>query len=135
MVNQVSNMANSKFINIHYPFRDSKNGFFIDLNSTEPEAIKSDLMHLILTRRGQRLYNPRFGTNLLKFIFEPEDGLTLSKIKEEITDVVKRYLPKLKINEILVEQSEENEYAAVIRIDYTITDDVFVTTDFVVINI
>jgi phage baseplate assembly protein W len=66
------------------------------------QAIKADLMHLILTRKGQRLYSPDFGTDLLKFIFEPEDGLTLNGIKSEITTVVKRYLPKLQIDEITV---------------------------------
>jgi hypothetical protein len=57
------------------------------------------------------------------------------QVKEEINNVVKKYLPKLQINEIMVDQSTESEYAAVVRIDYTITDDVFDTKDFVVINL
>ena len=89
-----------KFININYPFKDSGKGFFLDLNSDTNAAIKADLMHLLLTRKGQRLYNPDFGTDLLRFIFEPEDGLTLNNIKDEIRTVVKRYLPNLTINEI-----------------------------------
>ena len=128
-------MPNGKYININYPFKDSHKGFFLDLNSDDRAAIKADLMHLILTRKGQRLYNPQFGTDLLKFIFEPEDGLTLNDIKTEITTVVKKYLPKLQINEISVTPSEESVHAAVVRIDYTITDDVFTTEDFVIINI
>ena len=125
----------SKYININYPFRDSHKGFFLDLNSDENAAIKADLMHLILTRKGQRLYNPDFGTDLLKYIFEPQDGLTLGGIKEEINTVVKKYLPNLQINNVLVEQSTESDYAAVVRIDYTITNNVFNVTDFVIINI
>ena len=128
-------MAKGKFINIRYPFQDSLKGFFLELNDTDAEAIKSDLLHLILTRKGQRLYNPEFGTNLLKFIFEPEDGLTLTKIQEEITTVVKRYLPKLQINNITVDPSIESDYAAVVRMDYSITDDVFVISDNIIIKI
>lgn len=128
-------MAKGKYININYPFKDSHKGFFLDLNADDNSAIKADLMHLILTLKGQRLYNPDFGTNLLRYIFEPEDGYTLEKIKTEITTTVKKYLPKLVINEISVEQSTENDYAAVVRIDYQITDDVFTTSDFVIINI
>ncbi|MEG7772316.1 hypothetical protein U2088_15380, partial [Listeria monocytogenes] len=78
-------MANGKYININYPFKDSKKGFFLDLNDEDNQAIKADLLHLILTRKGQRLYNPDFGTDLIKFIFEPEDGMTLNDIKSEIT--------------------------------------------------
>ena len=128
-------MATGKYININYPFKDSKKGFFLDLNSDDSSAIKADLMHLILTRKGQRLYNPDFGTDLLRFIFEPEDGLTLSQIKTEITNVVKKYLPKLQITDITVVQSPDSEYAAVITINYTITEDVFTTTDFVIIQL
>jgi phage baseplate assembly protein W len=128
-------MSNGRFININYPFKDSAKGFFLDLNSDNASAIKADLMHLILTRKGQRLYNPDFGTDLLRYIFEPEDDVSLMQVKEEINNVVKKYLPKLQINEIMVDQSTESEYAAVVRIDYTITDDVFDTKDFVVINL
>lgn len=128
-------MGKTKYININYPFKDSPKGFFLDLTIDNNSAIKADLMHLILTRRGQRLYNPDFGTDLLKFIFEPEDGLTLEKVKEEITTVVKKYLPRLQITAITVTPSPDDEHAAVIRIDYVITDDVFNTTDFVIINL
>jgi phage baseplate assembly protein W len=128
-------MANGKYININYPFKDSNKGFFLDLNSDPNAAIKADLMHLILTRKGQRLYNPDFGTDLLKYIFEPEDGLTLGGIKDEVNTAVKKYLPNLKINSLTVDQSTESDYAAVVRIDYTITNDVFNVSDFVIINI
>lgn len=128
-------MANARFININYPFKDSPKGFFLDLNADSNSAIKADLMHLVLTRKGQRLYDPDFGTDLLKFIFEPEDGVTLSGIQEEIREVVKTYIPKLQVNNVSVTQSPDSEYAAVVRIDYTVTDDVFTYTDFVIINI
>ena len=90
-------MANGKYININYPFKDSKKGFFLDLTEDDNQAIKADLLHLILTRRGQRLYNPEFGTDLLRFIFEPNDSLTQEGIKDEIRTVVKRFLPNLKL--------------------------------------
>lgn len=128
-------MANGKYININYPFKDSKKGLFLDLNSDDNQAIKADLLHLILTRKGQRLYKPDFGTDLMKFIFEPEDGMTLNAIKEEIRNVVKIYLPSLNLDEILIEESEENEYASVVTISYTITDTIFSVSDIVTIKL
>lgn len=128
-------MANGKYININYPFKDSHKGFFLDLNDEDNQAIKADLLHLILTRRGQRLYKPDFGTDLLKFIFEPEDGMTLNGIKEEIVNVVKAYLPQLQIDELSIEESDEDIYAAVVTIKYTVTDAVFSSSDVVVIKI
>jgi len=133
LINNV--MANGKYININYPFKDSKKGLFLDLNSDDNQAIKADLLHLILTRKGQRLYKPDFGTDLMKFIFEPEDGMTLNAIKEEIKNVVKIYLPSLNLDEILIEESEENEYASVVTISYTITDTIFSVSDIVTIKL
>jgi phage baseplate assembly protein W len=124
-----------KFINIAFPFKESNRGDFILLNNDDNKAIKSDLMHLILTRKGERLYLPDFGTNLLKFIYEPNDSLTRNDIKNEITDTVKKYLPNLQINEVNVEPSEDNVYHAKVRIDYTVTEGVFQEKDFIIIEI
>ena len=128
-------MGSAKYININFPFKNSKDGFFLDINSDENAAIKADLMHLILTRKGQRLYLPDFGTDLLRFIFEPNDDLTLSMVKDEIKTVVKKYLPNLSVTDITVTESDISDYAAVININYVITDGVFQTEDFVTINV
>ena len=124
-----------KFINIKYPFKNSDKGYFIEMNKTDNEAIKSDLMHLILTQKGQRFYNPEFGTNLMKYIFEPNDSLTFSDIKEEITDIVKRYIPELNLNNVKLKQLEENEHVVLLTIDYTISDGVFESKDIIEIKI
>jgi phage baseplate assembly protein W len=128
-------MADGKYININFPFKDSKKGFFLDLTEQDNQAIKADLLHLILTRRGQRLYNPDFGTDLIRFIFEPNDALTEEGVKDEIRTVVKKFLPNLKLDEIIIAGSPESEYAAVVTISYTISDDVFTTSDMVVIKL
>jgi len=126
---------NNKYINIEFPFQESKKGFFLELNQVDTKAIRSDLMHLILTRKGERLYNPEFGTDLLRFIFEPNDSLTYSAIKLDIQSVVKKYIPNLEVNDVIVEIDGSNEYKALVRIEYTITEDVFKETDYVVITL
>ena len=128
-------MANGKFININYPFKDSGEGFFLDLTKTDSAAIKADLMHLILTRKGQRLYMPDFGTDLMLYIFEPSDAKTFSEIKLDIKETVKKYIPNLTIEDVIVEQDPTSEHRATIRIDYNITEDVFEEQDFVIINL
>tara|TARA_R110002050_G_scaffold79261_1_gene169309 strand:- start:29248 stop:29637 length:390 start_codon:yes stop_codon:yes gene_type:complete len=127
--------GNGKFINIGFPFQESNQGYFFKLNNDDKNAVKSDLMHLLLTRKGERLYMPDFGTNLLKFIFEPNDITTQSEIKKEINITVKKYIPNLQINDVLVTENEVSEHGVTVRIDYTVTDDVFEDTDFVVIEL
>ena len=72
---------------------------------------------------------------MLRFIFEPNDILTEEGIKDEIRTVVKKFLPNLKLDDIIISASPESEYAAVVTISYTISDDVFSSSDIVVVKI
>ena len=128
-------MANGVYININYPFKDSLKGFFLDLTQTDAKAIKADLLHLLLTRKGQRLYNPEFGTRLLEYIYEPYDELTFSEVREEIDTAVKTYLPQVNLDNLTVEPSPLSEYAVLVTIEYTITDNVFELSEIIQINL
>ncbi len=72
-------MANGITYGINFPFRDSFNGKYLDLSDTSNEEIRSDLIHLLLTRKGSRYFLPEFGTRLYELIFEPMDGPTFAR--------------------------------------------------------
>lgn len=128
-------LEDGKYINIGFPFKESGRGDFIELNNSDKNAIKADLMHLILTRKGERLYMPDFGTDLLKYIFELNDEKTRNSIKADMNETVRKYLPNLQLTDVVVEESPDSEYKVTIRIDYTVTDDVFLESDFVIIQL
>jgi phage baseplate assembly protein W len=131
----------------------------LDLSDNVDEEIRTDLIHLLLTRKGTRYFLPDFGTRLLEYIFEPMDGPTFSQIESEIRESVKKYIPNLKITSIKVydastEESEQNttviqgdervfrvpgiatkEHTAKVRVDYVITTNAFQSSDFIIINI
>ena len=128
-------MASKQYINIQYPFTNSKNGFLFELTDNDNQAIKSDLMHLLLTKKNERFYMPDFGTNLLQYIFEPNDNKSQADLKAEISESVKKYIPNLSIDSLLIENNSLSEYSATISIQYTVTEDVYTLTDIIVINI
>lgn len=125
----------SKSINIKFPFEDSVKGFFLDTNTDDISAIKSDLMHLLLTNKGERYYLPDFGTNLRKFIFDPHDSITQSEIESEISTAVKKYIPNLSISNLDVDYDVNDNHVADVRIDFVISEGVFEKRDFVVIQL
>lgn len=124
-----------KFINIKFPFEDSTRGFFVELNQTTRDALKSDLLHLLFTDKGTRYYLPTFGTNLRRYIFEPNDRPTHEDIMAEIQDAVNTFLPGLRINNIEVDIDPNDENIAVVNIKFSIGEGALEETDFVQIAI
>ena len=150
-------MANGVTYGITFPFRDSFNGKFLDLSDTTEEEVRSSLIHLLLTRKGSRYFMPNFGTRLYEYIFEPLDSPTFDQIETEIKESVEAYIPNLTVTSVQIEapdlvndslqiqtqnsnefsfpQTPEAEYTAKVRINYNITNNVFNTSSFVIINI
>jgi len=131
-----------KFINIEFPFSDDNfKNYFLKMNKNSYDAIKSDLVHLLLTVPGDRLYLPDFGTNLRQYLFEPNDNIVRDDIKSEIQNSVSKFIPNLKISELTVEKPDSSEfgsvseYTAKVKVDYVVTDGALNKTDFVIITI
>lgn len=127
---------------INFPFDDSDSGDFLLLTEIPETEIKSNLIHLLLTRKGSRYYLPDFGSNLYQYVFEPLDDIVISKIEDEINDAVERYIPNLKINNIIIERfydnieyinNQEQQHTIKIKIDYVITSRTFQSSDTVTI--
>jgi phage baseplate assembly protein W len=154
-------MANGITYGINFPFLQSEKGNYFKLTETTDEEIRTNLVHLLLTRRGYRYYLPDFGTRLYEYIFEPLDGATFEEIRAEIEEQVATYIPNLTINSITVEPYSDSqqiegdlnyeqlgqaniyripganteEYTAKIKIDYTNDARAFGSRQFVIINI
>ena len=128
-------MAKDSFINIRFPFFDSEKGFFIDMNKQNKRAIKSDLMHLLLTNKGERLYSPEFGTDLKKYLFEPNIVSVQADIKSEIQKAIDRFIPNLQVDKLLVEPIEGKEHSVIVRLEYTVTNNAFTASDFITIEL
>ena len=87
--------------NIAFPFKDDNEiRSFILMNQVTKDSYSSNLLLLLLTQKGERYYMPEYGTNLLKFIFEPNDQLTSTQVEDEIRNTVSLYLPAVKITSV-----------------------------------
>lgn len=111
----------SKFYGIKYPFmaQDDEN-YYLDVNKDLKDKVRSLLMHVIFTPKGQKLRDPEFGTELIRFIFQPNDGETMEAIKSEVSNVVSKYVNGVKINDLQV-LSDETQRGVFVRLDYTVT--------------
>jgi phage baseplate assembly protein W len=128
-------MAQKAYINIQFPFQDDPDGKFLKMNQDAKRAIKADLVHLLLTNKGERLYLPDFGANLRQYLFEPNDEISANAIRNEINNAIKTFIPNLNVTQLTVTKSENNEYAVVVRIDYLVTVSALQSADFVELEI
>jgi phage baseplate assembly protein W len=126
-----------RYINIKFPIEDDPiNNFFLGRNRTTKEALVSNLNLLLLTNKWERYFYPSYGSDLLRFIFEPNDNNVRDQLDTEIKDMVKRFIPQLTINNIDFRVPEtDKEHKLEIIINFTFTDDVFVEEDTIQINL
>jgi phage baseplate assembly protein W len=132
-----------KTYGIIFPFHDSTNGDYVQLTTYPELEIKSNLIHLLLTRKGSRYFLPDFGTNLYQYIFEPLSDTVLSAIQNEIKTACAKYLPNLQINAVNITQYNsdptyandmEKQHQITVKIDYTINSRTFQVSDDITIN-
>ena len=118
--------------NITFPIKDNvETNTFFQLSDTSKAAYTSDLLLLLLTEKGQRYYMPNYGTNILKYVFQPNDSITFSDIQQEIKTTVAEYIPSLTIDSIDMENDIDSEGATIpenqlnIIVGFTYSDDSF----------
>ena len=64
--------------------------------------IKQSIKNLLLTRKGERLFNVDIGTSLTDLLFEPVDYGTADTIRDEIKVVLNNYERRISILELTV---------------------------------
>jgi phage baseplate assembly protein W len=129
-------MIKKQYFGIKYPFTSTDiENYFVDLNSSKKNKVRSQIMHVIFTPKGQRVRMPEFGTDLIKYIFEPNESNTWKSVKTEISEAVSRYVNNVSLNDIQVARSEENPNAIFVRIDYSVKEGNVITNDSIVTEI
>lgn len=112
-------MAKTQKYGIKYPFTiNNDDGFFVDLNTNLSDGVKSQLLHLIFTPKGQKLRDPDFGTDLIRYIFEPGDSSPFNAIKTEIASQVNKYIPSVEFRDISIHKMNEESSNIVVIIEY-----------------
>ncbi len=96
--------------NITFPFQDDTiTNSFISMNQVSKDSYSSNLLLLLLTQKNERYYEPDYGTNLLKYIFEPNDNISATQVEEEIRDTVALYIPEVKITSVVFNWNNDEE--------------------------
>ena len=93
------------YIGISLPVKFGRNGDF-NRTKTTLRQTSSNIKNLLLTRRGERLGNPTFGSELMAVLFEPMGDELETKIEEAIRASLSEFLPFVNLLDIKFSRSE-----------------------------
>jgi len=117
---------------IALPFGSGRSNF--KLVYTTLEQAKTNIINLLLTHKGERFMQPTFGTNLRRFLFQPNTDSLRGEIRSELLETIKYWLPFVNVDKINVSHTIENtdEYKINISLTFSVIDDItkFTTVTF-----
>ena len=80
-----------------------------DLIATKNEtAIARSVRNLVITKPGERFFNPNLGSRVYETLFENMDEISASDLKDEIRDVIDNYEPRVDLIEVIVNPDYDN---------------------------
>jgi phage baseplate assembly protein W len=105
-------------IGVSLPF-NGPSGPFNSTYSTQTQ-IKSNLLNLLLTNKGERVFNPEFGCDLGRALFEGINENIVETITDLINTNVAIFVPEVQINNVVVDLSTPDNNTVSVTVNYRI---------------
>jgi len=86
-----------KDININFKKHPVTNDLVV---SRDASAIKQAIVNLLLTNRGERVFQPDYGSNIRSQLFEPLDYATAASIKSSILYTIAKFEPRILVESL-----------------------------------
>jgi phage baseplate assembly protein W len=94
-------------------------------------AIVQSITALLLTRKGERPFQPDLGCGIQNALFEPLDYASAGLIRSEINEVLTKYEPRILVENIIVRPDElSNGYQVEMYYRIVGRDDIPVSVEF-----
>lgn len=91
------------------PFIMSKNPFTGDINTVKDVyAVRQSIRNIVMTIRGERPFNDSFGANPINNLFDTLTTLMEIECKNLIQNAIATYEPRVKLTQIIIDQSKVN---------------------------
>jgi len=92
-------------IGVSLPLQFSNNTFSQTFKTID--QVKSNIKNLLLTKRGERVLQPDFGSGLQELLFEQNVTDFEEKIETTINSSIEQWLPYVTVEEIDIEATDE----------------------------
>jgi phage baseplate assembly protein W len=86
--------------------------------SVGAQNVRESIQILLLTRLGERLMYPSYGSSLRTYLFAPNNPATRKSIEDEITRALQQWEPRITVDSLLVAADPSDAQAAIATIQY-----------------
>ena len=108
------------YVGIRFPLDHSPEGFFYK-TKTIREQVKSNIRNLLLTEKGERVFQPNFGSNLKSLLFEQITPTSLENVENDIRESLSTWLPYVNVNDLVVAQDSLDSNKVLTSLEYSTT--------------
>jgi len=105
-------------IGVSLPF-NGPSGPFNSTYSTQ-DQIKSNLLNLLLTNKGERVFNPEFGADLGVALFEGINENIVGTITDLINTNVAIFVPEVQVTNVAVDINTPDSNTVSVTVEYKI---------------
>ena len=97
------------------------------------EAIKQSVRNILLTRRGEKFFDPDFGGSLTEFLFENFDPVVEAEMEMRISNTLANYEPRVKVLGLEIEDlSHRNALSLNLEVQILSPENTTVNIEFII---
>lgn len=89
------------------------------IRNVNEEAVKNSIRNLLMTNRGDRLFNNTLGSDIRSVLFESHTPATEQILSDLIKNTITNYEPRARVLEVRV-QSDDEEHLIVATVVFSI---------------
>ena len=82
------------------------------------QNVRESIQILLLTRLGERLMTPEYGSSLRTFLFAPNNPATRKSVQDEISRALQVWEQRVTVDSVSVDPDPSNDQAAIATIQY-----------------
>lgn len=73
----------------------------------DDQAIKQSVLNILLTNKGERPFDPNFGSNIRSLLFDNFDPIVGTLLDEEIRRTLRNYEPRIRVESVDINDASD----------------------------
>lgn len=109
IISELQTLGESEIYYSDIPANFTKSNISNDLSAAyDLLAVQNSMVGIIKTNKGERPFNPEYGSNITSLLFELMTPVSTNAIKRDIQSAIKTYEPRVLIKNVVVLADYDN---------------------------